>query len=157
MSWLPYCLAAGLMLCGSQISEAQTRQPKGYHDHPLRADGIGVFSVGMTLDEMKHASGLNFEIDIFDPDDTDPPPPLENNSCYYVTPLGVADEIAFMMSYGRMVRIDTYESLVKTARGVGVGDRDIDILGCLQIRQSSIGTAFLRWRSWTLPDCTFAT
>lgn len=109
-------------------AHAQARQLKGYHEYPLRADGIGAFTVGMTLDEMERASGLKFEITRFDPNDTDPPPPFENDGCYYATPLGVADEISIMMEYGRMVRVDTYEPLVKTAKGVGVGSRDVDIL-----------------------------
>jgi hypothetical protein len=131
MKHLLLSLGVGLTLVGAfvhPLAHAQMRQPKGYHEHTLRADGIGAFTIGMTLDEMERASGLKFEITRFDPNDTDPPPPFENNSCYYVTPLGVADEISIMMEYGRMVRVDTYEPLVKTAKGVGVGSRDMDIL-----------------------------
>ena len=86
-------------------------------DQPLRMDGLGAITVGMTVEEMEEATGGEFR----EPSDFGP-------ACRYAYPIDGPVDLALMLSRGRLVRIDVFNrSAIETVSGIGIGDREEDI------------------------------
>jgi hypothetical protein len=84
----------------------------------LELDGIGPIPVGMTVEEAARA-GVRL---------------IENSNtsnrvqCSSFNPLGGPEGISFMVSWGRIVRIDIFNKQVTTVRGAKIGDTEEQIL-----------------------------
>jgi hypothetical protein len=76
----------------------------------LRLDGIGALTVGMTVEEMEEATGM--ELRIFS--DFTP-------SCRY-SQFDDVDDLHLMLSHRILVRIDVEGSMIETVSGIGIGD-----------------------------------
>lgn len=87
-------------------------------DSRVTINGIGPVRVGMTLAEAGAAGGVPITLDgVF----TDP-------ECQYAWPESGPDGVAFMVSQGRIVRIDVMSEDVLTLSGAHVGMTDQEIM-----------------------------
>ena len=81
-------------------------------------EGIGPITVGMTVDEAEAAAGIRLRVQ-----------KEFTEACRYAYPVGGPRNLAFMVSYRKIVRVDVFgDSSVKTASGVGVGDQEEMVL-----------------------------
>ena len=77
----------------------------------LVIDGIGSIRVGMTLQEAANATGLTMATR----------GTYGHESCDYYEAIGSPSGISFMVSYGRIVRVDIDNPAIKTPSGAGIG------------------------------------
>jgi hypothetical protein len=84
----------------------------------LRMDGIGSIRVGMTVDQAERAAEIKLRVDT-----------EFTEACRYAFPIGEPRDLAFMTSYGKIVRVDvSANSAIKTVSGIGVGNTEHDVL-----------------------------
>ena len=88
-------------------------------DDPLRLDGIGGVVVGMTVEQAEQVTGHQIRVSS---DFTD--------ACRYAQPVGGPRHLSFMVSYGRIVRVDVGRgSPIETLSGIGIGAPEEEVLG----------------------------
>jgi hypothetical protein len=100
------CLTVGTVLAQAKL----TNQSK------LNLNGIGAVRVGMTVNEATKAAGTKLVGD------------APNDSCYYVKPQGEPKDISFMVTKGRISRVEVSKnSRVATLSGARIGDPEAQI------------------------------
>ena len=113
LTYLISPLAVAVVAIGATTAQTQiTNQSK------LAINGIGGIRVGMTVREARRSSGtnLNYMGQIDDP------------TCYYVNPQTGSKGLGFMVSDGRIARVDVYDkSSVTTLSGAKIGDTEARI------------------------------
>jgi hypothetical protein len=86
----------------------------------LAINGIGLIRVGMTVDEASRAVGVRLVKGYA------PPPPHEE-FCSYFKLQGEPKGISFMVTKGRIVRVDISNERVTTIKGAKIGDTEEQI------------------------------
>ncbi|WP_341528047.1 hypothetical protein WKK05_01445 [Nostoc sp. UHCC 0302] len=82
----------------------------------LFLNGVGQVRVGMTVAEAAKASGTRLA--------GDPP----NNSCYYVKPEKEPKQVGFMVTEGRISRVDVWrKGKITTLKGAKIGNTEARI------------------------------
>ena len=84
----------------------------------LALNGIGSIRVGMTVDEASRAAGVRL-VKSYEP--------LNEEFCSYFKPLGGLTGISFMVTKGRIVRVDISNERVTTIKGAKLGDTEEQI------------------------------
>ena len=84
----------------------------------LAINGIGPIRVGMTVDEASRAAGVRLVKGYAG---------LDENFCSYFKPQGEPKGINFMVTKGRIVRIDISNERVTTIKGAKIGDNEEQI------------------------------
>jgi len=104
-------LAVSSLTVGTVLAQAKvTNQSK------LSINGIEAVRVGMTVNQAAKATGTKLVGD------------SPNNSCYYVKPQGEPKQIGFMVTEGRISRIDVWKnSKITTLKGAKIGDTEAQI------------------------------
>ncbi len=104
-------VAFSSLTIGTVIAQAKlTNQSK------VTLNSIGTVRVGMTVKEAAKAAGTKLVGD------------APNNSCYYVKPQGEPQNVGFMVTGGRISRVDVNRnSRVTTFSGAGIGDTEARI------------------------------
>lgn len=88
------------------------------NNSPLTIDGIGPVKIGMTIAEASRAAGVS----IVSRGDSG------NPSCTYFRPQGEPQELGFMVTEGRISRIDVFKNRrIKTPSGLGIGSTEAEI------------------------------
>ncbi|MBD2559814.1 MULTISPECIES: hypothetical protein [Nostoc] len=91
-------------------------QTKLTNQSKLFTNGIGQVRVGMTVSEAKKAAGTRL---VGDP---------SNNNCYYVKPEWEPKNLGFMVTEGRISRVDVWrDSKITTLKGAKIGDTEAEI------------------------------
>jgi len=85
----------------------------------LAINGIGPIRVGMTVDEASRAAGVRLVKGYAG---------LDENFCSYFKPQGEPKGINFMVTKGRIVRIDISNERVTTIKGAKIGDTEDRII-----------------------------
>jgi len=80
-------------------------------------NGIGSVQVGMTVAQASRAAGTRFVSEGYD----------SNPQCYYIEPQGSPKDVAFMVSNGRIARVDIFKGSISTAKGAKIGDTEARI------------------------------
>ena len=81
-------------------------------------DGIGPIGVGMTVDQAETAARIRLRV-----------VKEQSPACRYAFPVNGPKSLAFMISYGKIIRVDvTPDSKITTVSGISVGDREADVL-----------------------------
>jgi len=103
----------------SAVAIAATNTPtKITNKSKLAINGIGSIRVGMTVAEASKASGTK----LVSSGSTD------NSSCTYVRPQGAPKGIGFMVTNGRIARVDVYDNKsITTLSGAKIGDTEARI------------------------------
>ncbi|WP_009632185.1 hypothetical protein [Synechocystis sp. PCC 7509] len=97
---------------------ATSAQTKITNQSRLAINGIGSIRVGMTVTEASRASGTKL---VSSGD-------YIEKSCYYVQPQGAPKGLGFMVTEGRIARVDVYnKSSVTTLSGAKIGDSEARI------------------------------
>ncbi|MHC0062949.1 hypothetical protein ACWATR_08460 [Nostoc sp. UIC 10890] len=79
-------------------------------------NGIGTIKVGMTVSQAAKAAGTKLV--------GDPP----NNNCYYVKPQNEPKNLSFMVTKGRISRVDIRQNTqITTLKGAKIGDTEAQI------------------------------
>ncbi|MEA5602076.1 hypothetical protein [Nostoc sp. UHCC 0252] len=95
------------------IVTAQTRLT---NQSKLFINGIGAVQVGMTVSQAAKAAGTKLA--------GDPP----NNNCYYVKPQNQPKNLSFMVTKGRISRVDVRQNTqITTLKGGKIGDTEAQI------------------------------
>lgn len=98
---------------------ATTSPAKLTNQSKLAINGIAGVRVGMTVAEASKASGTKLVFSGGAP---------VNSSCDYVRPQGVPKGISFMVTNGRIARVDVYENKsITTLSGAKIGDTEARI------------------------------
>ena len=79
----------------------------------LALDGIGPIRIGMTVDEASRAAGVKLVFVASGPDGV---------SCSQFKPEGELKDIAFMVTKGRIARVEIRDKRITTIRGARIGD-----------------------------------
>lgn len=79
----------------------------------LAINGIGPIRVGMTVDEASRAAGVKLVFVASGPDGV---------SCSQFKPEGELKDIAFMVTKGRIARVEIRDKRITTIRGARIGD-----------------------------------
>jgi hypothetical protein len=99
----------------------------------LALNGIGPIRVGMTVDEASRAAGVRLVFVMNGPD---------AYSCSYFKPQTEPKEINFMVTKGRIARIDIHNKRITTIRGASIGDDEDRIIslypGQIQITKNPL-------------------
>lgn len=103
--------ALSSMTVGTVIAQTKlTNQSK------LFTNGIGQVRVGMTVSQARKAAGTRLV--------GDPP----NKYCYYIKPEREPKDVAFMVTEGRISRVDVWRnSKITTLKGAKIGDTEARI------------------------------
>lgn len=111
LTFITATVAFSSLTVGTVLAQAKlTNQSK------VTLNGIGTVRVGMTVKEATRAAGTKLVGD------------APNNSCYYVKPQGEPQNIGFMVTGGRISRVDVYKnSRVATFSGARIGDTEARI------------------------------
>ena len=106
---------------GSAPAASESTQPAAPQGQPVAGfAGYGPITVGMTPDEANAAMALDLRI--LNPGE-------EGEPCYYLLPGGDFEaDPAFMVSEGRIARVDINEPGIATAEGAQVGDPEARIM-----------------------------
>ncbi|MBE8998282.1 hypothetical protein IQ274_08630 [Nostoc sp. LEGE 12447] len=104
-------LAVSSLTVGTVVAQAKlTNQAK------LFINGIGAVRVGMTVSQATKAAGTKLV--------GDPP----NNNCYYVKPQNEPNNLSFMVTGGRISRVDVRQNTqITTLKGAKIGDTEAQI------------------------------
>lgn len=104
-------LAVSSLTVGTVVAKAKlTNQAK------LFINGISTVRIGMTVSQAAKAAGTKLA--------GDPP----NNNCYYVKPQNEPKNIAFMVTKGRISRVDVRQNTqITTLKGAKIGDTEAQI------------------------------
>lgn len=79
--------------------------------------GLGPVRVGMTPEEASAAAGFPLTVDN----------PLDDPSCYYLLADPVLPGVGFMVTEGRVARVDVWDGPVTTRSGAGIGMTEDEI------------------------------
>ncbi|MBN3874292.1 hypothetical protein [Nostoc sp. JL33] len=91
-------------------------QPKLTNQSKLFINGIGSVRVGMTVSQAANAAGTKLVGD------------SPNNSCYYVKPQNQPKNLSFMVTEGRISRVDVRQNTqITTLKGAKIGDTEARI------------------------------
>jgi hypothetical protein len=101
-------IAISSVTLGTVLAQAKlTNQSK------LSINGIGSVQVGMTVSQARKAAGIRLVGD------------AQNNSCYYVKPQRTPKDLGFMVTEGRISRIDVWKNgKITTLKGAKIGDTE---------------------------------
>ncbi|MEH2160872.1 MAG: hypothetical protein V7K38_07440 [Nostoc sp.] len=104
-------LAVSFLTIGTVVAQAKlTNKSK------LFINGIGEVRVGMTVSQAAKASGTKL------------PGDSPNNSCYYVKPQNEPKNVSFMVTEGRISRVDVRQNTeITTLKGAKIGDTEVQI------------------------------
>ncbi|MEH1839935.1 MAG: hypothetical protein V7L20_14485 [Nostoc sp.] len=104
-------LALSYLTIGTVLAQGKlTNQSK------LSINGIGQVRVGMTVSQASKAAGTKLV--------GDPP----NNNCYYVKPQNEPKNLSFMVTEGRISRVDVQQNTqITTLKGAKIGDTEAQI------------------------------
>jgi hypothetical protein len=101
------------------IPLAVNAQTKLNNQSKVFINGIGAVKVGMTVSQATRAAGTRLVQNGVD---------TSGGSCFYVKPEGSLNDVAFMVTKGRISRIDVFKnSRVATVKGARVGDTEARI------------------------------
>jgi hypothetical protein len=116
-STVKFLTLATVTLALSSLAEiVLAQQAKLTHQSKVFINGIGPVRVGMTVTQAAKAAGTKLVGD------------SPNQSCYYVRPQGDKNHIGFMISGGRVARVDIYkDSQITTAKGAKIGNTEARI------------------------------
>ncbi len=81
----------------------------------LALNGIGPIRVGMTVDEASQSAGVRL---------VQTQSGGEEYACLYFRPQVEPKEISFMVTKGRIARVDIYNNRITTIRGAKIGDNE---------------------------------
>ncbi len=111
LTFITATVALSSLTVGTVLAQAKlTSQSK------LNLNGIGTVRVGMTVKEATKAAGTKLVGDV------------PNDSCYYVKPEGEPKDISFMVTKGRISRVEVSKnSRVATLSGARIGDTEAQI------------------------------
>jgi hypothetical protein len=85
---------------------------------PLDIDGLGPIKIGMKVKDAEKASGIKIKVEN----------DLGNASCMYAHPAKGYDGLSFMISNGRIARIDFADKATnKTAAGAHIGMAEAEV------------------------------
>lgn len=107
-------LVVGALLAVPFQTYAQGRRARRFI---VSYDRFGPVKIGMTLSEASKALGVRVTRDAG----------YVGSNCYYASPKGGVENIAFMMSGRRIARIDIESKAYATDRGAKVGDSEARI------------------------------
>jgi hypothetical protein len=85
----------------------------------LALDGIGPIRVGMTVDEASQSAGIKLT--------RSGSGGLDEYQCSYVQPKGEPEGISFMVTKGRIARVDISSKRITTIKGAKIGDTEDQI------------------------------
>ena len=125
---LALCLPMVLTLIGCQNRDEDSPRPAevagaGPTSWEVRADGIGLVRVGMSLTELGNALGEEVRA-----------PYQDFVECDHVRPKKLPAGVALMVEADTIVRVEVDSSNVLTEEGVGVGDLESRVLELYQGR-----------------------
>ncbi|MCC5652928.1 hypothetical protein LC609_24600 [Nostoc sp. XA013] len=104
-------LAVSSLTIGTVVAK-----PKLTNQAKLFINGIGTVRVGMTVSQAAKAAGTKLA--------GDPP----NNNCYYVKPQNEPKNVSFMVTKGRISRVDVRQNTqITTLKGAKIGDTEAQI------------------------------
>lgn len=86
----------------------------------LSPDGFGPIKMNMTLKQIETASGLKLTSTKPDPQQA------ENDSCYYVSLKGL-NNVSFMVSGNKIVRVNLTSPEYSTSKGAKIGDTESQV------------------------------
>ena len=89
-------------------------------DWQLSPDGFGPIQIGMTLKQAEQVTGMKFSSTKPDVDQA------EDESCFYVRLKGIQD-LSFMISGDKIVRINITSSSFSTSKGAKIGDTEAKV------------------------------
>lgn len=112
------CLALVAVLCLAIVTTPALPAQKSSASWRVTTKGFGPVRVGMTVDEASAALGVPFDVD---------EPLDEADGCRYAKPRTGFEGLAFMLSQGRVVRVDVYNKSFATLSGARVGDTELRI------------------------------
>jgi hypothetical protein len=113
-------LISPLALVVIGVTSAQT---KITNQSKLTINGIGSIRVGMTLKEANRAEvGINLDVPGDDYNNID-----KAVSCYYAEPQGEPKGLSFMISNGRIARVEVRKGAITTLSGAKIGDTEARI------------------------------
>jgi len=105
------------VVISSVIPIAANAQTKLNNQAKVFINGIGSVRVGMTVAQASRAAGTRL-VSMGD----------SGSSCFYVKPEGSPNDVAFMVTQGRISRIDVFRNgRVATVKGARVGDTEARI------------------------------
>ncbi|MEM9220398.1 MAG: hypothetical protein AAGD25_39495 [Cyanobacteria bacterium P01_F01_bin.150] len=111
--WLVQAVDVATSIFPNQTQDATPITPTS----SLVINGIGPIRVGMTLQEAANATGLPIAT----------PTLYDREDCEYYQGIGAPDGIDFMVSNGRIVRVDIDTEAITTLSGAGIGSSADDI------------------------------
>ena len=101
----------------------------------LALNGIGPIRVGMTVDEASRAAGVRLVKSYT---------PLNEEFCSYFKPQGEPKGISFMVTKGRLVRVDISNEQVTSIKGAKIGDTEEQIFslypGQIRVIKNPLGS-----------------
>jgi hypothetical protein len=111
LTFVTITLAVSSLTLSTVVAKAKlTNQSKVF------INGIGTVKVGMTVPQAEKAAGTKLV--------GDPP----NNNCYYVKPQNEPKNISFMVTKGRIARVDVRQNTqITTLSGAKIGDTEAQI------------------------------
>jgi hypothetical protein len=97
------------VLLGSTLGSASAAD-----DWRITTAGYGPARIGMSVEQASKALGMKLVSD----------GPVDDPECHYLRPEPAIDGLWFMVSNGRVVRVEVNEPGIKTKSGLGVGDSE---------------------------------
>ncbi|QKQ74780.1 hypothetical protein [Nostoc sp. TCL240-02] len=111
LTFATFTLALSSLSVGTVMAKA-----KLINQAKLFINGIGTVRVGMTVSQAAKAAGIKLVGD------------SPNNSCYYVKPQNQPKNLSFMVTEGRISRVDVRENnQITTLKGAKIGDTEAQI------------------------------
>ncbi|MBH8572303.1 hypothetical protein I8752_04500 [Nostocaceae cyanobacterium CENA369] len=109
-------LATTMLAVSSLTVQTVVAQAKLTNQSKLFINGIGEVRVGMNVSQAAKAAGTRLVGD------------SPNNSCYYVKPKAEPKDVGFMVTEGRISRVDVWRnSKITTLKGAKIGDSEARI------------------------------
>ena len=100
-----------LLLAMAMLASAGTAAAE---DWRITTGGYGPAKIGMTVDEASRALGMTLVSD----------GPVDNPACHYLRPEPAVEGLWFMISNGRVARVEVNAPGIKTKSGFGVGQTE---------------------------------
>lgn len=115
-------MKARILICSFLLTQALSTSLFAATDKnwTLSPNGFGPIQINMTLKEAEKATGLTFNSTKPDADQA------EDESCHYVTLKGL-DDVSFMVSDGKIVRVNLSSAAYKTSTGAKIGDTESQV------------------------------